>query len=446
MIQLLRYGNEVLPRFNPEPLYKLMTSAIIYVAGDIGFFCSLQERKIKMLTSLALIFLLGLALGQICRIIHLPNIIGMLATGIILGTYVLDLIDPSILSISSELREIALIIILIKVGLSLDIKDLRKVGRPAALMSFLPALFEIGAFVLLAPAILGVTTLEGAIMGAVLGAVSPAVVVPKMVQLMQLKRGTDKSIPQLILAGASLDDVFVIVLFSTFVSIAQGSGANIMDFVGIPVSIVLGILLGVIIGWLLGAFFELCYSRGSHVINSTKVIVVLSVAMLLTAAEQWLEGIIPMSGLLAVMSMACMIKIKCPENVTARLSEKYGKLWIGAQVLLFVLVGAAVDINYTIQAGVPAIIMIFIALIFRSVGVMLCLIKTQLNLKERLFCVISYLPKATVQAAIGGIPLALGLSCGSMVLSVAVLSILITAPLGALGMDLTYKLLLQEEK
>ena len=395
-----------------------------------------------MLTSLALIFLAGLAAASICQRIHLPRIIGMLATGILLGPYVLNALDSSILGISTELRQMALVIILIKAGLSLDIGDLKEVGRPALLMSFLPAIFEILAFVLLAPKLLGVTLLEAAIMGAVLGAVSPAVVVPKMVQLMETGYGTNKGIPQLILAGASLDDVFVIVLFSTFVGMAQGGGVSAMDFAGIPVSILLGIAGGALVGFLLSLFFEARYEKEHYVRNSMKVIIVLGTSFLLVALETWLEGILPFSGLLAVMSMACVLQLKSETFVTRRLSEKFGKLWIAAEVILFVLVGAAVDIRYTLGAGLDAVLMILIALVFRSVGVLLCMPGTKLNRKERLFCVIAYLPKATVQAAIGSVPLALGLPCGKLVLSVAVLSILITAPLGAFGMDITYKRLL----
>lgn len=399
-----------------------------------------------MLTSLSLIFLVGLAAAGICRQVRLPRIIGMLATGLLLGPYVLDLLDPSILGISSELRKMALVIILIKAGLSLDIRDLLAVGRPALLMSFVPAVFEILAFVLLAPRILGVTALEGAVMGTVLGAVSPAVVVPKMVQLMEERYGTDKKVPQMILAGASLDDVFVIVLFSAFVGMAQGGSVSASDLVGIPASIILGIAVGAAAGLLLAAFFELRYRAGNTVRNSVKVIIVLGVSFLLTALETWLEDIVAVSGLLAVMSMACALQIKSVRSVAKRLSEKFGKLWIAAEVVLFVLVGAAVDIRYTMEAGAGAILVILAALCLRSAGVLLCMIGTKLNFKERLFCVIAYLPKATVQAAIGSVPLSLGLPCGKMVLSVAVLSILITAPLGALGMELTYRELLNREE
>ena len=398
-----------------------------------------------MLTSLALIFLIGLALASVCQRLNLPRIIGMLIAGILLGPYVLDLFDSSILGISADLRRMALVIILIKAGLSLNIEDLKKVGRPAVLMSFLPALFEILACVLFAPLALDVDRTEAAVMGAVLGAVSPAVVVPRMVQLMEERYGTDKSIPQMILAGASLDDVFVIVLFSTFVGMAQGSGAQIMDFVNIPVSIALGILLGAVVGFALAWFYEMNFSRGRLIRNSVKVIILLGVSFLLLAAEDWLEGIVPISGLLAVMSAALVLAMRSVPQVTSRLQEKYGKLWLAAEVILFVLVGAAVDIRYTVQAGAGAVLVIATGLLFRSAGVWLCMTGTALNRKERLYCVIAYLPKATVQAAIGSVPLAMGLPCGNIVLSVAVLSILITAPLGAIGMDMTYQKLLKHD-
>ncbi len=398
-----------------------------------------------MLTSLAFIFLVGLSMAAICQRLKLPRIIGMLITGIMLGPYVLDLLDPSILSVSADLRQMALIIILLKAGLSLNLYDLKKVGRPAIMMSFVPASCEILAFFLFAPYILGVTRIEAAVMGAVLGAVSPAVVVPRMVQLMEKRYGTTKSIPQLIMAGASCDDIFVIVLFTTFVSMAQGGSAHIMDFINIPISIVLGIVLGAIVGYFLSLFFETAYAHKHCVRNSMKVIIVLGVSFMLMAVETWLKGIVSVSGLLAVVSMACVIKIKSVAFVSKRLSEKFGKLWLAAEILLFVLVGAAVDIRYTLSAGIAAVLMILVALVFRSIGVAICLLGTSMNWKERIFCMIAYLPKATVQAAIGSVPLAMGLPCGQIVLSVAVLAILITAPLGALGIDLTYKRLLTKE-
>ncbi len=398
-----------------------------------------------MLASLSLIFLVGLTMGAICQKLKMPRIIGMLVTGIVLGPYVLDFLDPSILSISSELRKLALIIILLKAGLSLDLKDLKKAGRPAILMSFVPATCEIAGYILFAPLLLGINRIEAAVMGAVLGAVSPAVVIPRMVMLMEEKYGTKKAIPQMIMAGASCDDIFVIVLFTTFLSMAQGGSADIIDFVNIPVSIVLGIFLGAVTGYGLYLFFETSYAHKHCVRNSTKVIIVLGFSMLLVSVEGWLEGKVSVSGLLAVVSMACVIKIKSTAFVSKRLSEKFGKLWIAAEVVLFVLVGAAVDIRYTLSAGIAAVFMIFIALIFRTAGVLICTIKTKLNMKERIFCVIAYLPKATVQAAIGSVPFAAGLACGKIILSVAVLAIIITAPLGALGIDNTYKKLLEKE-
>lgn len=399
-----------------------------------------------MLTSLSFVFLLGLAMAALCQKFKTPRIIGMLVTGILLGPCVLNWLSESILGISSELRQMALIIILLKAGLSLNLADLKKVGRPALMMSCVPASFEILAFVIFAPAILHISRVEAAVMGAVLGAVSPAVVIPRMVQLMETKYGTDQRIPQMIMAGASCDDIFVIVLFSTFTNMAQGGSAHVADFINIPVSILLGIALGAVAGYGLSLFFETAYAKEHYVRNSMKVILILGMSFFLMSVETWLKGKVSVSGLLAVVSMAAVIRIKCIPKVSKRLSEKFGKLWIAAEVILFVLVGAAVDIRYTMQAGIAAVLMIFVGLMFRAVGVSLCMLGTKLNKKERLFCVIAYLPKATVQAAIGSVPLAMGLPCGQIVLSVAVLAILITAPLGAAGMDLTYdKLLVRSE-
>lgn len=398
-----------------------------------------------MLTSLSLIFLVGLAMGAICQRLKLPRIIGMLATGIVLGAYVLDMLDPSILSISSELRKMALIIILIKAGLSLDLSDLKKAGRPAVLLSFVPATFELMGYIVCAPLILCVSRVDAAVMGAVLAAVSPAVVVPRMVSLIEKRYGTKKAIPQMILAGASCDDIFVIVLFTTFLSMAQGGSVSVTNFINIPVSIVLGVILGAVTGWGLYLFFETSYAHKHCVRNSMKVIIVLGFSFLLVSIESWLEGKVAISGLLAVVSMACVLKLKSTAFVSKRLSEKFGKLWLAAEVILFVLVGAAVDIRYMLGAGIAAVVMIITALLFRTAGVLICLIKTPLSAKERLFCVIAYLPKATVQAAIGSVPLAAGLPSGNIILSVAVLAIIITAPLGALGIDSSYKRLLEKE-
>lgn len=398
-----------------------------------------------MLTSLAYIFLVGLTMARICQLLRLPRIIGMLITGIVLGPYVLNVLDPSVLSISAELRRLALIIILLKAGLSLDVKDLIKVGRPAVLLSFVPASFEILGYVLLAPMLLGITHVEAAVMGAVLAAVSPAVVVPRMVYYMEHGYGTEKGIPQMLMAGASCDDIFVIVLFTTFLGIAQGGSAHAIDFLNIPLSIVMGISLGLLVGYALYVFFETAYVRKRYIRNSTKVIIVMAVAFLLMAVEVWLAGKVAVSGLLAVMSMAIMMKNKSTGFVSKRLSDKFGKLWLAAEVILFVLVGAAVDIRYTVQAGFSAVLVIASALLFRALGVWLSTAATPLSKKERVFCVLAYLPKATVQAAIGAVPLTAGLACGKIVLSVAVMGIVLTAPLGALGMDVCHKKALQRE-
>ena len=396
-----------------------------------------------MLTSLALIFLVGLSLAAIFGKIKLPRLVGMLLTGILLGPFVLDFLDPQILGISAELRKMALVIILIKAGLSLNFSDLKKVGRPALLMAFLPATFEIGAFLLFAPMLLNVSRMEALLMGSVLAAVSPAVVVPRMVALMDEGRGTDKKIPQLILAGASLDDIFVIVLFTAFLGINMGDGVGAMTFLNIPISIVLGIALGAFVGFAVAYLFELFHRKGLTIRNTLKTILLLSTSFLLLAIEGWLEGVIAVSGLLAIMSMAMVYAMRTKAEVVNRLKDKYGKLWLAAEVLLFVLVGAAVDIRYTLSAGLLAVAMILIGLAFRSVGVFLCLLGTDLNKKERLYTVFAYLPKATVQAAIGAVPLSMGLSCGNIILSVAVLGILITAPLGAILMDSTKNKLLK---
>lgn len=392
-----------------------------------------------MLTSIALIFLLGMTLGGIFQKIKIPRLLGMLLTGIILGPYALNLIDSSVLDISSDLREIALIIILTRAGLALDLNDLKQVGRPAVLMCFVPACFEILGMVLLAPRLLGITVLDAAIMGAVVGAVSPAVIVPKMLMLMEKGYGKNNNIPQLIMAGASVDDVFVIVMFTAFTGLAQGDKISPISFIQVPVSIITGIIAGIAIGITLDFFF-----KKVHIRDSIKVIVLLCISFLMVTLQNALDGIAPFSGLLAVMSIGIAIQKK-RQVVADRLSAKYSKLWVAAEVMLFVLVGATVDISYALSAGVAAIILIFGVLLFRMAGVFCCMIKTKLSLKERLFCMIGYMPKATVQAAIGGVPLAMGLGCGKIVLTVAVLAILITAPLGAFGIDMTYKWLLTKQ-
>ncbi len=392
-----------------------------------------------MLLSLALLFLSGMVLGKIFETLRLPKLLGMLTTGILLGPYVLNLLDPTILNISTELRQIALVIILTRAGLNLDIKDLKKVGRPAILMCFVPACFEIIGMLILAPMLLGITILDAAIMGTVIAAVSPAVIVPKMLKLMENEYGTSKSIPQMIMAGASVDDVFVIVLFTAFTGLAQGGAITAAHFLTIPTSIILGLLGGVVTG----LFLSLLFSK-FHIRDTGKVITILSISFLLITLEHMMTGTIGFSGLLAVMALGATLHQKNYET-SQRLSNKFSKLWVGAEVLLFVLVGSIVNISYALNAGILSILLIFGVLLFRMIGVFVCLINTKLNKKERVFTAIAYMPKATVQAAIGGLPLAMNLPCGNIVLTVAVLSIMITAPLGAILIDTTYKKFLSKD-
>ncbi|WP_130869887.1 cation:proton antiporter domain-containing protein [Intestinimonas massiliensis (ex Afouda et al. 2020)] len=388
-----------------------------------------------MLTSIAYVLLLGLGLGALARLVRLPPLVGMLAAGILLGPCVLNLLSPDLLNISADLRQLALIIILARAGLSLELDDLRRAGRPAVLMCFVPASFEVLGMVVLAPRLLGVSLLDAAIMGAVVGAVSPAVIVPRMLKLMSEGYGTDKGIPQMILAGASVDDVFVIVLFTSFTSMAQGGSFSPAALAGVPVSIVLGAALGLVVGLLLARFFE-----GLHMRDSVKVVILLALAFLLVALEDVIP--VPFSGLLAVLGMGLGLRRWRPV-VADRLTAKFGKLWVWAEVMLFVLVGAEVDLSYAAAAGLAAVATVLGVLCFRALGVLLCVAGSRLTKKERLFAVLAYLPKATVQAAIGGVPLAMGLSCGQVVLTVAVIAILVTAPLGALAIDASYKKLLE---
>lgn len=390
-----------------------------------------------MLQSIALILIVGMSLGWLFKKMKLPSLIGMLLTGIVLGPYVLNLIDSSILGISSDLRKIALIIILTRAGLSLDISGLKKIGRPAVMMCFIPASFELLGILLLAPNLLGISILEAAIIGSVLAAVSPAVVVPRMVKLMEEGYGTKKGIPQLILAGASVDDVYVIVLFTTFISMAQGTETSVISFINIPVSIILGIGIGIVVGFLLSKFFEKV-----HIRDTSKVLIILSLSFMLVATENALETPVTFSALIAIMCIGVAIQ-RFRNPVAKRLGLKYNKLWIGAEIFLFVLVGATVNINYLGNVGIKALVVIAGALIFRMIGVFVCLIRTDFNAKERIFTMMAYTPKATVQAAIGGIPLSLGLSCGDITLTIAVLAIVLTAPLGAFAIDITYRKLLK---
>ncbi len=391
-----------------------------------------------MLLSLALVFLCGMLLGSLLEKMGVPRLLGMLVTGILLGPFGLDLLDGSILGISGELRQIALIIILARAGLNLDVEDLRKVGRPAVLMCFVPACFEIVGMVLLAPALLGLTRLEAAVMGTVVAAVSPAVIVPRMLKLMEEGYGKERSIPQMIMAGASVDDVFVIVLFTAFAGLEKSGSLSAFGFLAIPTSIVLGLAGGVLVGLALSVLFEKVHMR-----DSSKVVLMLSVAFLLVTLEHSMNGMVGFSGLLAVMAMGVALQRR-KYDVSRRLSQKFSKLWVGAEILLFVLVGTTVNVGYAWKAGAMAVVLILGVLIFRIAGVFLCLVKTPLSRKERVFSAVAYLPKATVQAAIGGLPLSMGLACGDIVLTVAVLSILITAPLGAALIDCNYKKLLQK--
>lgn len=391
-----------------------------------------------MLKSIALIMLIGMSAGWVCRKVKLPGLIGMLFTGIILGPYVLNMLDSSILLVSADIRKIALVIILTRAGLTLNLEDLKKVGRPAFLMCFVPATFEMIGMIILAPRLLDVSLIEAAVIGAVVAAVSPAVVVPEMIKLMEEGYGTKQGIPQLILAGASVDDVYVIVMFTAFTSLAQGGNVSVMSFVNIPVSIMFGIIIGIIIGKALAVVW-----KKLHIRDTVKAAIFLSVALLLVDIEASLNTPITFASLISVMFIGIALKKDRPE-VAFRLSQKYNKMWVWAEVMLFVLVGATVDIGYVAYAGVSSIVIIIGALIFRMVGVALCMAGTKLKLKERVFCMLAYTPKATVQAAIGGVPLSMGLACGNTVLIVAVLAIIITAPLGAFAIDMTYRKLLKK--
>ena len=391
-----------------------------------------------MLTSIAIILLFGLLVGWLFSKMKLPSLLGMIIVGIVLSPHCLNLVDDSILTISGDLRQIALVIILTRAGLSLNFSDLKKVGRPAILMCFVPACIEMVGTIIFAPLLLDVSILDAAIIGSVMAAVSPAVVVPRMIKLIEDGYGTDKSIPQLILAGASVDDVFVIVVFTSLTTLASTGEVSAISFIQIPISILLGVLLGGVVGTIL-----VCFFRRFHMRDSVKVLIILSVSFLLLELQNRLEGIVPISGLLAIMSVGIIINQKY-DVLAKRISVKYNKLWLGAEIFLFVLVGVAVDLKYALAAGVAVILLVSLALVFRMMGVAISLVKTKLNKKERLFCAVAYTPKATVQAALGTVPLVMGLSCGEIVLTVAVISILITAPFGAICVDNLYKKLLSK--
>lgn len=418
-----------------EPLIKLMTSAF-FVMQKLSAF--LRRKEENMLISIAIILLLGLLLGRLCKMLHFPSLFGMIIAGIIIGPYSLNLIDSTILDLSADIRRIALIIILIRAGLKLDLSDLKKVGRPAVLMCFVPACFEVVGMVILAPLLLKISILDAAILGAVIGAVSPAVIVPRMISLIDEGYGKDKGIPQMILAGASVDDVFVIVMFTTFTGLAKGEGISIIGFINIPISIITGIIIGGIVGYILCVMFEKIKMN-----LIVRTVVVLSICLILSALEtDYLK--MPFASLIAVMSLGAVIRMR-RNQMAKELSGQFDKLWVPAEVFLFVLVGASVAVDHALSAGISVIVLLLLVLVFRMIGVFLCLIGTKLNGKEKMFCMIAYTPKATVQAAIGGIPLAMGLSCGQIVLTVSVIAILLTAPLGAFEIDLTYKRFLKRE-
>lgn len=392
-----------------------------------------------MLISLSVIMLLGLFLGWICTKIHFPSLFGMIIAGIIIGPYSLNLIDQSVLDVSTDIRRIALIVILLRAGLKLDLSALKKVGRSAILMCFVPACFEIIGMVILAPILLDISVLDAAVMGAVIGAVSPAVIVPTMIRLIDEGYGTDKGIPQMILAGASVDDVFVIVMFTTFTGLAQGGEVSILRFVNIPASIITGIIVGLVVGFIFVKWFLKIKIRAT-----VKAIIVLSVSFALSAFEDNFK-VVPFASPIAIMAIGIGIK-KWSSHYAKELSEKYDKMWAVAEIFLFVLVGASVAIDSAVSAGVSSIILVLGVLLFRMLGVFVCVLGTKLNIKEKLFCIIAYTPKATVQAAIGGLPLAMGLPCGQIVLTVSVIAILLTAPMGAFGIDLTYQRFLKRNK
>lgn len=390
-----------------------------------------------MLTSISIIILLGLSLGKIFNNLKLPSLLGYILTGIIISPYAMNLIDTSLLNIAPQLRQIALVIILTRAGLSLNINTLKKVGRPALLMCFLPACFEILSVIVIGPLLFGITIVEAAIVGSVIAAVSPAIIVPRMINLIEEGYGEKHSIPQLVLAGASVDDVFVIVVFTAMTALEASGEFTALSFVKIPISIVSGIIVGAIVGIVLVQLF-----KKNHIRDTIKVLIIISISFLLLELENSISDYIPISGLLAIMSMGVIIKLNY-EILAERIQTKYNKLWAGAEIMLFVLVGATVNMKYVADAGILTVIMILAALVFRMIGVFVCLIKTELTMKEKIFCMIAYTPKATVQAGIGAVPLAMGLNCGQMVLTIAVMSIIITAPFGAIAIDKTYKKLLK---
>lgn len=380
-----------------------------------------------MFLSIALIILLSISLFSIFNYLKLPGLLAFLITGIILGPYVIDIIDESILKISSELRKMALVVILIRAGLSLDIKDLKKVGRPAIYLSFIPATLEIIIIGLISPLIFDLTYLEAFILGAVISAVSPAVIVPRMIGLIERKKGQEKKIPQLILAASSIDDIYVIVVFSILVQFYQRQSFVINELLFVPLSLIGGIIIGFALGYLLVKVFKTIHFR-----DTLKVLILFALAFLLIYAEDYL----PISGLLAIITLHITIFSLYPV-LAERLTSKFSKIWVVSEMMLFVLIGAAVDITLFGRIGWLTIILLLVSLGVRSMGVQLSILKSKFNIKEKIFINFSYLPKATVQAAIGGIPYSLGMPGGEIILAISVLSIFMTAPLGAILIDQT---------
>jgi NhaP-type Na+/H+ or K+/H+ antiporter len=383
--------------------------------------------------------LVGLSVSYIFKLLKIPSILGYMITGIILGPYVLNLIAPEILNISADLRTIALVVILLRAGLSLNIKDLKQIGITGVLMAFIPASFEIVGVVIFAPILLGLSLIDSLILGTILGAVSPAIIVPKMLKLMESKEGTKKSIPQLILAGASMDDIYCLVLFASAISLAQNHTLNFATFVHLPESIIFGIGLGIGLGFIFNYLF-----RKIHMRDTLKVIIVLTTAILLTVFEDYIKKYVGFSSLLAVIALGITLLTLYPK-LASRMVRKYEKIWLVAEILLFVLVGAAVNILTIKEVGLNAIILILIILLFRTLGVIFATLPSKLKFKEKVFVVFAYLPKATVQASIGAIPLEMGFASGGVMLSVSVLAILITATLGSFLIDITHKTLLEKD-
>ena len=387
----------------------------------------------NMLMSLALMFLIGFCISGIFKKLHIPSLLGLIITGIILGPEVMNLLDPKILNISSELREIALIVILFRAGLSLDLSDMKKIGRPAIMLCFVPATFEIVGSIILGPVCLGLSRVDSAIVGAMLAAASPAIIVPKMLWLMEEGYGVDKHIPQLIMAGASADDIYAIVMFTAFIGMSKGEGISAWTIVSIPLSIVTGLGVGIVFGVIMAQLFKLIHLR-----DTVKILLLFGISFLFVGCETFISKYVPFSGLLAVMALGGTI-LNRRASVAKRLSAKIAKIWVGAELLLFIMLGSAVEIKALLSAGIGSVLLILGALVFRSIGVIISLLGSGLSLQEIFYCDVAYFPKATVQAAVGAIPLAEGLACGMMVLTTAVLSILITAPLGAILMDVTVK-------